>query len=496
MENPRPAPGEELNPGDPTPPRQAATVILLRGDTDSLEVLLVQRNPASRFMGGAWVFPGGAVHDGDGDGDAALRSAAVREVREEAGIELGDPGALIPFSRWITPAQVTIRFDTWFFLAAVPPAHRGSHRRRRGGRRALVRTRRCAGCGRPRRADARLPHDQASRAAHGVCHRTRARRPRVRTRGAPGTAPGSHDRRNGPDRAPRRAWLHRVTGARGLSLTAVESYTHACDGDVAFRSPVGLRALRHQRDDHGRRAWPADHLAGHAPLSGRRDLHRHQHPTGAGRGAIPRSRCCSAMRPAAACTTPRWCSCRARPQHRSEAQMSPSSTCAPSACMSGPRASRTPSRSSTTPTWKRSVRATPRSPSATTPRRRAGRARGTTASRAWARATRPRCCRSCRPTASRSPCACACAIDAAARWIELSHSPSGLPLAAGRACLATDSHDDPGDAVQIRGDLVRVASGWVLIPHRITGVRSAPRHPLSDRLGHLRDTAAGTLHRS
>ena len=88
------------------------------------------------------------------------------------------------------------------------------------------------------------------------------------------------------------------------------------------------------------------------------------------------------------------------------------------------------------------------------------------------------------------------AIDAAARWIELSHSPSGLPIAAGRACLATDSHDDPGDAVQIRGDLVRVAGGWALIPHRITEVRSAPRHPLSDRLGHLRDAAAGTLHRS
>jgi 8-oxo-dGTP pyrophosphatase MutT (NUDIX family) len=121
MENPRPAPGEELNPGDPTPPREAATVILLRGDADSLQVLLVRRNPASRFMGGAWVFPGGAVHADDGDGDAALRSAAVREVREEAGIDLGDPEALIPFSRWITPAEVKIRFDTWFFLAPVPP---------------------------------------------------------------------------------------------------------------------------------------------------------------------------------------------------------------------------------------------------------------------------------------------------------------------------------------------------------------------------------------
>jgi 8-oxo-dGTP pyrophosphatase MutT (NUDIX family) len=122
MENPRPAPGEVLNPGDPTSPREAATVILLRGDAASLQVLLVQRNLASRFMAGAWVFPGGAVHADDGDGEAALRSAAVREVREEAGIDLGDPGALIPFSRWITPAEVKIRFDTWFFLAPVPSA--------------------------------------------------------------------------------------------------------------------------------------------------------------------------------------------------------------------------------------------------------------------------------------------------------------------------------------------------------------------------------------
>src|SRR5579875_1329392 len=119
MDTPRPAPGEELNPGEPTRPRQAATVILLRGAAEALEVLLVQRNPASRFMGGAWVFPGGAVHADDGVGELALRRAAVREVAEEAGIELGDPGALVAFSRWITPAQVKIRFDTWFFLAPV-----------------------------------------------------------------------------------------------------------------------------------------------------------------------------------------------------------------------------------------------------------------------------------------------------------------------------------------------------------------------------------------
>jgi 8-oxo-dGTP pyrophosphatase MutT (NUDIX family) len=117
----RPPPGEELNPGEPTVPRQAATVIVLRGGADGIEVLLVKRNPASRFMGGAWVFPGGAVDSGDGDDDRAHRAAGVREVEEEAGLRLPDPDALVRFSRWITPAQVSIRFDTHFFLASAPP---------------------------------------------------------------------------------------------------------------------------------------------------------------------------------------------------------------------------------------------------------------------------------------------------------------------------------------------------------------------------------------
>jgi 8-oxo-dGTP pyrophosphatase MutT (NUDIX family) len=106
--------------GEVTVPRPAATVILLRGGDEGLEVLLVQRNPESRFMGGAWVFPGGAVDRGEGEGEGALRAAAVRELAEEAGISLPDPAALVPFSRWITPAQVKIRFDTSFFLATAP----------------------------------------------------------------------------------------------------------------------------------------------------------------------------------------------------------------------------------------------------------------------------------------------------------------------------------------------------------------------------------------
>jgi 8-oxo-dGTP pyrophosphatase MutT (NUDIX family) len=71
-------------------------------------------------MGGAWVFPGGAVDRNEGEGDGALRAAALRELREEAGIALASPAELIPFSRWITPAQVKIRFDTVFYLAPLP----------------------------------------------------------------------------------------------------------------------------------------------------------------------------------------------------------------------------------------------------------------------------------------------------------------------------------------------------------------------------------------
>jgi 8-oxo-dGTP pyrophosphatase MutT (NUDIX family) len=124
MEIDRPGPGEELNPGQESVPRPAATVIVLRGGAERLEVLLVQRNPRSRFMGGAWVFPGGAVDRGEGSGRAALEAAALRELEEEAGIRLAGPEQLLPFSRWITPAEVKIRFDTWFFLAALPDGER------------------------------------------------------------------------------------------------------------------------------------------------------------------------------------------------------------------------------------------------------------------------------------------------------------------------------------------------------------------------------------
>ena len=76
----------------------------------------MQRNPEQRFMGGAWVFPGGAVHADDSDHAAA----AVRELQEEAGVQLAADHPIVGWSRWITPAEVVVRFDTWFFVTEAP----------------------------------------------------------------------------------------------------------------------------------------------------------------------------------------------------------------------------------------------------------------------------------------------------------------------------------------------------------------------------------------
>ena len=115
MPSERPHPSEEWNPGPETPPRVAASVIVLRDAPAGPEVLLVQRNPNARFMGGAWVFPGGAV-----DADETVEQTALRELEEEASVHITDAAALTPFSRWITPAEVKIRFDTWFFVVEAP----------------------------------------------------------------------------------------------------------------------------------------------------------------------------------------------------------------------------------------------------------------------------------------------------------------------------------------------------------------------------------------
>ena len=156
------------------PIRPAATILLVR-DEPAFEVLMVKRHHQIDFASGALVFPGGKTHDGDHDpawefrtlgwGESlphkrALRIAAIREAYEETGILLArhpdqspfagsevagaaradiaadrrpfldlvteldlhlDLGALSVFARWITPAMMPKRFDTWFYIAAAPP---------------------------------------------------------------------------------------------------------------------------------------------------------------------------------------------------------------------------------------------------------------------------------------------------------------------------------------------------------------------------------------
>lgn len=104
------------------PAHASATIVLIRDIAQELEVLLVRRSSKLTFHGGAWVFPGGRVDPSDRDRARpddvleAARRAAVRELREEASLDI-ELQQLVPISRWITPEILPKRFDTWFFIA-------------------------------------------------------------------------------------------------------------------------------------------------------------------------------------------------------------------------------------------------------------------------------------------------------------------------------------------------------------------------------------------
>ena len=171
-----------------TPPRPAATVVMLREGIDGMEVFLLKRHGLSDVLGGAYVFPGGKVDRFDAELDmaahldqplpdlhaalnepdidaltaAGLYIAAIREAFEESGILFAqgashthaaqatqllrqghafdevlaqmqlrlDTRSLAPWSRWITPKMpslTTKRFDTRFFVAAAPPGQIAEH---------------------------------------------------------------------------------------------------------------------------------------------------------------------------------------------------------------------------------------------------------------------------------------------------------------------------------------------------------------------------------
>ena len=120
------------------PARQAATVMLLRDGPDGLQTWLLRRVPKMAFAPGMSVFPGGGVDPVDADGPvpatvdavaeqfditaehaAVLLRAAVRELLEETGVRV-PLEALRPWTRWITPEVEPRRYDTYFFVAAVP----------------------------------------------------------------------------------------------------------------------------------------------------------------------------------------------------------------------------------------------------------------------------------------------------------------------------------------------------------------------------------------
>lgn len=169
-------------------PRAAATVVMLRDTAHGLEVFLLKRHSLSDVLGGAYVFPGGKLDAADAELDAAahldqpapalhaslgetdtdattaagLYVAALREALEESGVLFAqgasaahagqasallreglsfgdmlarlalrlDTRSVLPWSRWITPRMPSVsnkRFDTRFFVSAVPAGQTARH---------------------------------------------------------------------------------------------------------------------------------------------------------------------------------------------------------------------------------------------------------------------------------------------------------------------------------------------------------------------------------
>ena len=116
------------------PIRPASTVAIVR-NSPRFEVLLCRRQPTSAFVANMQVFPGGGVDPADSDmavvrsGESmypggpdlgACRRAAIRETQEETGLVLSDDVELPVLGRWITPPLAPRRYDTVFFVAALP----------------------------------------------------------------------------------------------------------------------------------------------------------------------------------------------------------------------------------------------------------------------------------------------------------------------------------------------------------------------------------------
>jgi 8-oxo-dGTP pyrophosphatase MutT (NUDIX family) len=149
-------PMASMSQSEPQIPRPSASLIIVNARN---EVLLVHRNPQARNFGGVHVFPGGNF---DRAQDESLALTAIRETFEESGLLLAsasplassssasltlekarhdihaqnlnfktflatnslvpDTESLLPFTQWITPANLVRRFQTQFFVVFLPTA--------------------------------------------------------------------------------------------------------------------------------------------------------------------------------------------------------------------------------------------------------------------------------------------------------------------------------------------------------------------------------------
>jgi 8-oxo-dGTP pyrophosphatase MutT (NUDIX family) len=98
----------------------AASVVLLRDGPSGLETYLLHRHARMVFAPSMVAFPGGRVDavDASGEGDS-IRRCALRETSEETGVVLTETD-LCPWAHWITPEIEPRRYDTTFFVAAMP----------------------------------------------------------------------------------------------------------------------------------------------------------------------------------------------------------------------------------------------------------------------------------------------------------------------------------------------------------------------------------------
>jgi 8-oxo-dGTP pyrophosphatase MutT (NUDIX family) len=111
----------------PGPAAPAASVILLRDGQAGLETYLLHRHARMAFAPSVVVFPGGRVDSADALGDRdPVRSCAVRETVEETGVVLVEAD-LHPWAHWITPEIEPRRYDTSFFVAAMPAGQEASN---------------------------------------------------------------------------------------------------------------------------------------------------------------------------------------------------------------------------------------------------------------------------------------------------------------------------------------------------------------------------------